>query len=233
MMICQALRGLNLQADAFTSSAMVNVLGISDEWQLSMHFLKYFQQLRSGDVVSLNAAVSAFEGRNTWELAILMMSDSRSEVSTSVLPLNSGISALSWSKHWARAIELLDLIQKSKLQPTEVTWNALAAVAQKSSNWQFCCWLLHQMEADDYLPDVLSLEAALEACEASTVQPLAALLEDRKAVCTCFLSSGAHHKGRVAREKELRSRHLRQLSSRIIPQGTNRSSDSKGTHSRH
>ena len=184
-MICQALRGLNLQADAFTSSAMVNVLGISDEWQLSMHFLKYFQQLRSGDVVSLNAAVSAFEGRNTWELSIFMMSDSRSEVSTSILPLNSGISALSWSKHWAGATELLDVILQSKLQPTEVTWNALAAVAQKTSNWQLCCWLLHRMEEDDYLPDVLTLEAALEACDAKTVQPVAALLEDWKALCVC------------------------------------------------
>ena len=168
-----------VQPDEFTRGALVNICGLSDEWQLSLHFL-YGHLLCASDAVSVNAAVSACEGQNTWHLSIKMLAAlPQQRLETSILAVNSAISALSWSQQWKDALELLNLADYFKLKPTEVTWNALAAVARKSVQWQLCCWLLTKMLEQQMPPDILALEATFGACELSNCgeQQAAALLE--------------------------------------------------------
>ena len=151
---------------------MVNSCGVSDEWQLSIHFLHqnhgaHGAHNRGADAVSVNAAISACEGRNTWQLSIEMLATlPQQRLDTTILAVNSGISAFSWSQQWEDAVELLSRSVHGKLDPTEVTWNALAVVAYKSLQWQFCCWLLNKMVECQQPPDVLALEASLGACRA-------------------------------------------------------------------
>ena len=170
------------EADEFTRGAMVNSCGVSDEWQLSIHFLHqnhgaHGAHNRGADAVSVNAAISACEGRNTWQLSIEMLATlPQQRLDTTILAVNSGISAFSWSQQWEDAVELLSRSVHGKLDPTEVTWNALAVVAYKSLQWQFCCWLLNKMVECQQPPDVLALEAALGACERSGVERHAAAL---------------------------------------------------------
>lgn len=168
-----------VQPDEFTRGALVNICGLSDEWQLSLHFL-YGHLLFASDAVSVNAAVSACEGQNTWHLSIKMLAAlPQQRLETSILAVNSGISALSWSQQWKDAVELLNLADCFQLKPTQVTWNALAAVARKSVQWQLCCWLLSTMLEQQMPPDILALEAAFGACELSNCgeQQAVALLE--------------------------------------------------------
>ena len=188
----QHLRRSGWQADEFTSGALVNICGVSDEWERSLYFLKLFHGCSSqaqeaevfaqskantrstasslADAVTVNAAMSACEGRSSWEYSISLLSTiPQQRLDTEMFALNSGISALSWSYsgEWQKALAFLDLIALQKLDPTDVTWNALATVAHKTAQWQFCCWLLDQMAELDQLPDVLALEAAVLACERS------------------------------------------------------------------
>ena len=181
--------------------AMVNSCGVSDEWQLSIHFLHQnhgnhgAQKKRGADAVSVNAAISACEGRNTWQLSIEMLATlPQQRLDTTILAVNSGISAFSWSRQWEDAVELLSRSVHGKLDATEVTWNALAVVAYKSLQWQFCCWLLNKMVECQQPPDVLALEAALGACERSGVERHAAALLEAAGLRFCSMSISIRQK---------------------------------------
>ncbi|CAJ1393307.1 unnamed protein product [Effrenium voratum] len=142
------------------------------EWELSMEVLGFFQRRRTIDLVTHNAAVAACEGRFGWRTSLALFA--KPEPEPDIRTVNTGLSALSWSSAWQQGLALLEAAARRRILATEVTWKSLATAARRSAQWQLCCWLLSEDS------DVLTLQAALSACELSGSAASASLvlLED-------------------------------------------------------
>ncbi|CAJ1378606.1 unnamed protein product [Effrenium voratum] len=159
--LLQALPHAALEADVVTYNAAIAACGRGRQWARAIALLELAQLKAEADAIGYGAAIAACE----WTLALALLAQmARRHVECSVIAQNSGISVCAQAAQWQRALLLLFGMHEQCLQSTVVSFNAAMAACAREW-WQAMC-VLQALPLRGLLPDVISYNAGINACEA-------------------------------------------------------------------
>merc|ERR1712066_48320 len=75
-----------------------------------------------------------------------------------------GISACEKGAQWPRALWLFDGMQKARIKPDVITFNAAISACEKGAQWPRALSLFDGMQKARIQPNVITFSAAIHAC---------------------------------------------------------------------
>lgn len=120
--------------------------------------------LRSEDVVTSNAALSACEKAAEWQQALKLLQELSELQVADVISFNTAMSACEKAEEWRHALWLLQLLEESGLRASLVSFSACVSACEKAAKWQHALNLLHKAQRHVDL-DLIIFNAAIVACE--------------------------------------------------------------------
>ncbi|CAE7514477.1 unnamed protein product [Symbiodinium natans] len=165
LQICSAwMPARRLTSDLITFNAATSACEKVAVWELAMDlFTSLPGNALRRDVFSYAACTSACGNGSKWRLALeLLWSDARELLDTSVVSCSAALTACAEGRKWPMALHLL---WESTMPLDTVAWNSAIAACASSYQWQQAVQLLANLFRAAVLPNVLTYQFVLDACE--------------------------------------------------------------------
>ena len=103
---------------------------------------------------SWRAVIAACDGLATWPLAISLLTTRASTLEPNVVAWNAAISSCEKSTVWQKAFEVLQFMQRRRVEADETTWNTLISTCGRASWWQKSVAVLERLTAASVCSDL-------------------------------------------------------------------------------
>ena len=117
------------------------------------------------DEISLNTGLSAMEGGQNWKRALdLFACDFAARLRRDIITFNSVINVCAARGTWSKAAQLLTDAVQTELEINLITYNGAIRSYSQASRWRASLQCLENLRPIN--PDMVSLEAVINSCEA-------------------------------------------------------------------
>eukprot|EP00435_Cladocopium_sp_Y103_P071017 s206_g36.t1 len=144
-----------VRADSYMYGAMIKCCD-TGQWAMALHFL----QKSPWDVLTFNAGLNLCAKAGKWQICLHTFN---SMMQKDVVSYSICISSFEKSSQWEHAVGLLQDMLRSKVEPSEVSFNA--AISTCKSQMQIALGLFEDMELLKVQRSIVTFNAALTACD--------------------------------------------------------------------
>ena len=138
------------------------------QWRAALALFTNMDVCRLRQDEATYVAINACEYIGQWKQALLILNQfNMSTTDATITAHNTAISSLiaSEGNGWCRAVSLMWVTGYKGLKVNAVTFNACAAVCQRTARWRVAFFLLESQMQRSLLASLLAISASMSACE--------------------------------------------------------------------
>ncbi|CAE7626876.1 unnamed protein product [Symbiodinium sp. CCMP2456] len=160
------LKSMTTQANAIGHNTALFASVEAKQWRSAIRILEALpRSCLQADEVSLNTGLSAMEGGQNWKQTLdLFTSDFSARLQRDIITFNSVINVCAAGGAWSKAAQLLTDAVQTELEINLITYNGALRSYSQASRWRASLQCLGNLRPIS--PDMVSLEAVINSCEA-------------------------------------------------------------------
>ncbi|CAJ1402599.1 unnamed protein product [Effrenium voratum] len=192
-LLWQALK--EVQPDTVLFGSAISTLSRSSQWQRALLLFSEMEtrcipmcRRLQPNAITLSAGICACERGSLWQEALQLLAQIQDAGRLDAVACCSALSACGKAQRWQQALALL---RQEEVPPNHFIYNAAITAFEKSQHWPLALLLLEEMRRGSSAPDLVSFNAAMEACGASWRHSLAVFRELEKCMQADRLSYNA------------------------------------------